>query len=47
MSRAVIDTRGRSFLSERTYGKYGTTAVIRAADDRLNASIMISISMMC
>ena len=44
MSRAVIGTRGWSFLSERAYEKYGTTAVMRLAEARLSASIMMSSS---
>ena len=44
MSRAVIGTRGWSFLSERAYEKYGTTAVMRLAEARFRASIMISSS---
>ncbi len=46
MSRAVIGSRGSPFLSWRAYPKKGTTAVMRLADARLRASIMISCSMM-
>ena len=45
-SLAVIGTRGASFLSCRAYPKYGITAVMRIADERFAASIMISNSMM-
>src|SRR5262245_9007659 len=46
ISRAVIEMRGRSFLSERAYGKYGSTAVMRPAEACFNASIVISSSRM-
>ena len=43
--RAVMGTRGWSFLSERPYAKYGITAVMRPAEARLAASIMMNSSM--
>ena len=43
-SRAVMGTRGWSFLSDRAYEKYGTTAVMRLAEARSRASIMMSSS---
>ena len=46
ISRAVIEMRGSSFLSLRAYGKYGSTAVTRRADECLSASRMMSSSTM-
>jgi hypothetical protein len=43
--RAAIEMRGRSFLSERVYGKYGSTAVMRPAEACFRASIVIRSSM--
>jgi hypothetical protein len=44
--RAVIGSLGLTFLSCREYPKKGITAVIRRADARFKASIVISCSMM-
>ncbi len=46
ISFAAIGTRGLSFLSCRAYPKYGSTAVIRDAEDRRNASSRIRSSIM-
>ena len=46
-SFAEIGTRGRSFLSERAYPKYGITAVTRSADARMKASHIINSSIRC
>ena len=45
-SLAVIATRGWSLRSCRAYPKYGITAVVREADARRTASIMMKSSMM-
>ena len=44
MSLAVIGTRGWSFLSWRAYPKNGSTAVMRFAEARRAASIIMSSS---